>query len=470
MISLNIFKAKSSDEKKKFSFSLKKTTVLRIAKVILVISILLAIFFVGVAVRNFRSLNAMSSSLTDISLYNLQGLKTNPLTAEAMQDVTDIDDLIAIHKEALTEKDISIDYFERLQKPYAYFLQYILFPSMNIWKDRYSDTIDLSIVGQKYLDQNPYIDNNLISHRTDFFRDIGRNTQYNEINDISIGTLTENENGSFVIPINVSFSSSNKRSFLMLVDKLSITSNRGNISLINEYLYNLWEELKLRNEPTYTGQNIDQAIGKSLYLWMEGSTEQTPIEITETMIDNAVLSTVGCSDNNLAFCYFKFREKFRSIPLLAYTLGFPGNNTAGQLRAFLQYLPPVINVKQFSFEKQAGTLGNADQYIGKIQIDVFGRAITDQELNEIAMALGKDCFVADRAMSPDNALSYLQENTKQFGSIATLSNEKSKDLTDLALLFEDVQSEYSQYPRYRQTTKLFELHRMLDDAGLCGVK
>lgn len=192
--------------------------------------------------------------------------------------------------------------------------------------------------------------------------------------------------------------------------------------------------------------------------------------VTESIVDRAVLSTVGCTDNNLAFCYFKFREKFRSIPLLAYTLGFPGNSNAAQLKAFLQYLPPVINVKQFSFEKKSGILGSADQYVGKIQIDVFGRAITQQELDEIAATLGKSCFATDMPMSPDTALTYLQENTKQFGSIATLSNEKSKDLTDLALIFTTTQKEYSSYPRYQQTTKLFELHRMLDDAGLCGVK
>ena len=156
--------------------------------------------------------------------------------------------------------------------------------------------------------------------------------------------------------------------------------------------------------------------------------------------------------------------------MLAYTLGFPGNNNAGQLRSFLQYLPPVINVKQFSFEKKAGTLGTADQYVGNIQIDVFGRAVAQSELDEIGNVLGKQCFVSDRPMNPDNALQYLQENTKQFGSIATLSNEKSKDLTDLSLLFTSIKEEYPGYPKYKQAVKLFELYRMLDDAGLCGVK
>lgn len=216
---------------------------------------------------------------------------------------------------------------------------------------------------------------------------------------------------------------------------------------------------------------MDQDIGKGLYQWLYASANSdNAIFVTEAIVDKAVLNTVGCSDTNQAFCYFKFREKFRSIPLLAYTLGFPGNNNAGQLRAFLQYLPPVINVKQFSFEKKSGTLGSADEYIGKIQIDVFGRAITQAELDEIGATLGKQCFVADTPMNPDNAIKYLQDNTKQFGSIATLSNEKSKDLTDLSLLFTTIQSDYTALPKYKKAVKLFELYRMLDDAGLCGVK
>ena len=51
-----------------------------------------------------------------------------------------------------------------------------------------------------------------------------------------------------------------------------------------------------------------------------------------------------------------------------------------------------------------------------------------------------------------------------------LSNEKSKDLTDLAGLFKTIQEGYESNPKYKKAVKLFELYRMLDDAGLCGVK
>lgn len=366
----------------------------------MVIAGLLAVLYLGLAVKGYIELNKKSSELTALSHYNIQSLKTNNVTKDAVQNATDIKDLITMHQEAVSEKEMSAQYFEKLQKPYTYFLQYLLFPSMNIWKDSYSDKIDTNIIGQDYLSKNPYIDNNLISHWTDFFRDIGRNTQYNEINDINIGNIAENLNGSFTLPINVSFSSSNKRSFLMLVDKLSITSNRGNISLINEFLYNLWEQLKQDQANILTGsENLDQEIGKRLYAWVyNAGSGDNALFVSESTVDKAVMQTVGCTDTNKDFCYFKFREKFRSIPLLAYSLGFPSNNNGGLLRSFLQYLPPVINVKQFSFEKKSGALGTPDQYVGKIQIDVFGRAISQKELDEIAAALGKQCFVNDKPM------------------------------------------------------------------------
>ncbi len=92
------------------------------------------------------------------------------------------------------------------------------------------------------------------------------------------------------------------------------------------------------------------------------------------------------------------------------------------------------------------------------------------ELDEISTALGKQCFVKEKPMNPDNAIQYLQDNTKQFGSIATFSNEKSKDLTDLSVLFKSIKDEYMKLPKYKKAVRLFELYRMLDDAGLCGVK
>jgi len=57
------------------------------------------------------------------------------------------------------------------------------------------------------------------------------------------------DNGDFFsIPVNVSFVAPSKRAFVLLVDKLSISSQESNISLINEFFFHLWDSIKVLNE------------------------------------------------------------------------------------------------------------------------------------------------------------------------------------------------------------------------------
>jgi len=61
---------------------------------------------------------------------------------------------------------------------------------------------------------------------------------------MKIGDFVEDETSFFSMPITVSFVANSKRAFLLLADKLSITSNKENISLINEFFYYLRNEIK----------------------------------------------------------------------------------------------------------------------------------------------------------------------------------------------------------------------------------
>lgn len=117
-------------------------------------------------------------------------------------------------------------------------------PPLNIWKDKYTGKIDDKLVGKKFLTENIYLDVNLISQWTDFFKNIGANSPKNDIKNIKVGTITEKDGGIFTMPIDVSFVAETKRSFLLLVDKVSMTSNRANLSLLNEFFYHLWGTLK----------------------------------------------------------------------------------------------------------------------------------------------------------------------------------------------------------------------------------
>lgn len=87
---------------------------------------------------------------------------------------------------------------------------------------------------------------------------------------MKIGDFVEDDKGFFNMPITVSFVANSKRAFLLLADKLSMTSNKENISLINEFFYYLRGEIKKGKateikalESTYattfgSGQTIDQ--------------------------------------------------------------------------------------------------------------------------------------------------------------------------------------------------------------------
>ena len=65
---------------------------------------------------------------------------------------------------------------------------------------------------------------------------------------MKIGDFVEDEKGLFSMPITVSFVANSKRAFLLLADKLSMTSNKENVSLIDEFFYYLWNEIKKGKE------------------------------------------------------------------------------------------------------------------------------------------------------------------------------------------------------------------------------
>jgi hypothetical protein len=50
---------------------------------------------------------------------------------------------------------------------------------------------------------------------------------------------------AFNFNIDISYRAESRQSFLMLINKLSLTSNRNNLSLINEFTYHLRKAIKL---------------------------------------------------------------------------------------------------------------------------------------------------------------------------------------------------------------------------------
>lgn len=129
------------------------------------------------------------------------------------------------------------------------------------------------------------------------------------------------------MPITVSFVANSKRAFLLLVDKLSMTSNRENIALLNEFFYYLRSEIKkektneiatlTKNYATIFGTeeiNQDKVIGYHLYHRIFG--QEKNILIDNAILDKTVKSIISCNNQSEEICYYKFRERYRNLPML----------------------------------------------------------------------------------------------------------------------------------------------------------
>ncbi|HMT27156.1 MAG TPA: hypothetical protein PKD96_02525, partial [Candidatus Absconditabacterales bacterium] len=255
-------------------------------------------------------MNSHSADLINVSYYSLDQVKSNNSTKNILKDARNLPDLVRLSRNAEEENTRLNAYFDSLQQPYKSFLQYFLLPPLNIWEDPYTKAIDTKLIGQRFLAENPFSDLALLGRWSDFFRVVGNGEFYNEITDISISPLQEQDNGYFSFELNVSFLAPNKRAFLFLINDLSFSSNRENISLVHEFVYNLREGLRISYQKTQTGtlltgKSLDDFIARSLMDWVHG--KQDISFLTEAVIENTIKKTVECNNEDLQYCAFLFR-------------------------------------------------------------------------------------------------------------------------------------------------------------------
>jgi len=207
------------------------------------------VYLISSVYSTLQTLNAKTPELINLTTYDTTTLSTNRITKEALSFSTSIYDLIKKDDEVKQDIEKYTKYMRDLQLPYENFLEYVYLPSLNVWKDVYTNQINTDMIGTNFLKKNPYNDVVLLQKWSDFFKDVGDNNEFNDVSDVSIGDITETPDGYFSIPITVAFTANSKRSFLMLVDKLSVTSNRNTLSLIDEFFYYLRQEIKKQKQP-----------------------------------------------------------------------------------------------------------------------------------------------------------------------------------------------------------------------------
>ena len=456
------------------------------SKLIVVLAIValgLSIYFLILVVSNLSALKQKIPQLRNLNSYDTTLLQSNALTRNFVQNANTLDDLLTEHMTTKADITTYSNYLASLQIPYTYFLQYMYLPSLNIRRNPYTQQIDPDIIGLQYLQKNPYNDITLLQKRSDFFKNVGDNNESNDITDINIGDITEDQSGYFSMPITVSFVANSKRAFLLLTDKLSMTSNRDNISLIDEFFYYLRQEIKKDKAPEikilsdqyaqltwFTDPNMtDKTIAYHLYNRIFNN--QKNILVDKAVIDATVKSIIACNNQSDEICYYQFREKYRNIPTFGNMIGTNvSSDPAQNLKDFVLNLPPVFSLKEFTFDKvksQLFTDAQAAKYNGKVTIQVYGRGVSASEIDAIAGVLGHKCFQSDQKMSADIALQEVNTTLTKISNLNRIDKAQSDSLRELKANLEKVQAGFAALSPYKKTIKLFEVYRMINEAGLC---
>ena len=487
-----------------------------------------AVYYGLIVLNEYEKLNSRADELKNFSSYNITPNSDRLYSYIEGNNVSTINGMISINNNI--EEELRKDEIFKQQQKWYYevLLQNIYLPSLNIWKDPYTKNFNMAVVWQEYLERDKFQDLYLIQQWSDFVKYVWNDADYNKIDSLTLGDKIEVEGNPeyFYTPITISFSSPNKRSFLLLVNKLSMTSNQNNIALLNEFFYYLLEAIRAekselidklmqdyREEFSSSSSwdlphNIweltdeqkavyeDRVIWYNLYhrvLWdltwdlawnlvwdLESDlTWELAWENTERLIDDDIIvktikSSAYCSEEELdQICFYNFREKYRNLPYLAYKIWLENqSNRTAWLLEFLQELPSAIAITSFSFEKYSDSsfLNNKEEeYEWKVTFNAYGRNITDVELAEASDMLWKLCFwsTSEQQIIPDLALNRVNETiTSLWWNREYSTNVFS--LWELQWLFTEIKEWYESMSNYDKMVKLFEIRRMMNDANLCN--
>ena len=446
------------------------------------VSIAAATFMVIKTVSNFNDLNKSSNELYKLDNFDISELQNDANVKEDLAGVTTLNWLLELNSNINESVDSYSKFFDEMQAPYNNLMTHILLPQLNIWKDPFLGTIDTSIIGAKFLEKNPYNDITLITTWTNFFKNLWSD---NTIENIEVWDLSEDtEANLYHIPVSIKFKANSKRSFLLLVEWLSITSNQKNLSLINEFIYNLWDTIKTEKSEEiavlksgilswaweWLDFSDDNIIGYNLYNWIFNEWETNLI--TNDIIEQTIKSTVSCNEStSTSACLYKFREKFRWIPSLAYTLWTEQDEKVSILKTFLQELPPVIKIDNFTFNKD--TSAGYDiinywniAYEGSLNINIYGKWISNDEVQEISQTLWNLCIWKD--LTPEAVIENIEAKITNIGNTVKFDSYSTSNLLELNSIVKEIWANYEGLSNYNKVVKLFEIYRMMKEWNICN--
>lgn len=437
-------------------------------------------------------LTARTWDLKDLNHYDLNSFQQSEMMSEDKDNLPQtIGAMVMTYSGSKAEKERVEGELNFKKSVYTEFLRNLLLPSLNIWKDPYTKEIDLSILGKKYLDTNPYQDISLLSQWSSIIRESGKDVGDNEVVNMKIGEIKELENGFFNIPISIAFKSDSKRAFLLLVDKLSLTSNINNLGLLNDFSYYLFDAIREQKAEAVHQliqeygliKSADQdektfnnaVISRYLYSWLSTADNAPNLLIDETVVDKAIKQSVVCGKvESPRVCYFRFRDKYRTIPGLAYGIGLENLfNKPLALKKFYASIPPLIAIDSFTFDKakaQGIALANTNEYLGNVNFSIYGRGIDPEDANQLSQQLTESCFGSGtkQALDASGALAPVQKALEQIGETGQANVERMGNLLELKDTLLEEAKDYDKLSPYNKIIKKFEYYRMLKNIGLCS--
>ena len=444
-------------------------------------SIVFSIAMVAYWYTTTRNLNNQSPSLWLVSSYSIDSLSTNETIKEIAPFWKELKDMFEFNNQLSETIASNKAHRQKLSLPYDNFLYLFYTPSLNIWRDPFTQKIDTSLIGKKYLDNNPYGDIALMEQWTDFFKDVGISDGFNKINNIDIGNIEPLEQAwYFGVTIKVNFESPDKRSFLLLVNKLSTTAYLENIWLMNEFVFYVWENVKkdkqalltstqnqLAESMPYVAGSEDKVIGYLIYDWIVNDGENDLV--TTEIINKAIRQTAWCIDEDQKKCNYLFRQKMRNIPYLAYGVWRDGVDQVEGFKFFFQHIPPTLSIEEFTFEEVKRTRINTNSwYKGTISIKVYGKDIMTDEINTISNELWLMCFSSKESMTTNSAKLRVEKFINDMGR-QNFDTRRSNTLNQVLNFVNTVEAEYETLPNYKKVVRLFEFYRTLKENSLCDI-
>lgn len=440
------------------------------------------IFALGSVVYRYMtttSLQAKSANLNTVNNYNISRLTSAWVSDNASASRNTLEDILKFEEETHAEYEQSSDYRDTLSIPYQHFLHLIYTPSINIWKDPFSGELDTSLVGKKFLDNNPFGDIALITSWTNFFKNVGLRNAYNDIDNIRVwDTKTSSVPGYFTMPVSVNFKTPDKRSFFLLVNKISATAYTENIALINEFSYNLRNSIQIHQEDRIVSAqealqesgldlNENDTIAYLLYEWIHWTGDN--VLIAQEVIDESIKNTAKCTNESKDQCLYIFRSKFKSIPYLAYGVGRDDVNQIDGLQFFFKNLAPIISIKEFSFRQRVdGNNRPTWEYEGMITIEVYGKDIDNTELDELAKKLWSMCFNNNQDISTANASARITQSIDNLWT-QNINLERSQILNQALDFISKISGEYDSLTNYKKAIRIFEMYRTLQENNTCDI-